>query len=324
MSHSEEQLVSLYRWMILGRQFELRVEDLATRGLIPASVHQGIGEEATLVGSAQALSQDDFMIPTHRGHIAAIAKGTDPKRLLAEILGRQDGLCGGRAGTTRFFDSSSNNLGAQAVLGSVFPIAVGAALTQRRLNTGRVVLALFGDGTSNEGTFHEGLNLSSLWRLPVIWLCVNNLYAMGTRFTNASSVPNVADRACAYGIPGRVIDGNDVVRVYEEVEEARRRALSGEGPTLIECKTYRHKGHSAFDRNPYRSQEEMQAWLARDPILTFERALRTQGVLDDERIQRIAADVQGQVDEAEAFAVNSPEPRPESALERIRYSGEGN
>jgi pyruvate dehydrogenase E1 component alpha subunit len=312
----------LYSLMVLGRQFELRVEDLATRGLIPASVHQGIGEEASQVGSAQALAQGDYMIPTHRGHVASIAKGTDPKRLLAEILGRSDGLCGGRAGTTRFFDVNSNNLGSQAVLGSVFSIAAGAALSQKRLASGHVVLGLFGEGTSNEGAFHEGLNLSALWHLPVVWVCLNNLYAMGTRFDSASSSPNVADRASAYGIPGRIVDGNDVVKVYEEVQEACARARSGEGPTLIECKTYRHRGHSTFDRNPYRSQEEMQAWLARDPIANLEKALRARGLLDDAGVQRVAAEVERQVDEAEAYAVNSPEPRPESASERLRISGE--
>jgi pyruvate dehydrogenase E1 component alpha subunit len=318
MEFSDELYLSLYRMMILGRQFEVCVEQLATRGVIPASVHQGIGEEATQVGACQALNHEDYLIPTHRGHIAALAKGANPGRLLAEILGRQDGFCAGRAGTTRFFDSSSNILGAQAVLGSVFPIAVGAALTQSRLETGRVVLALFGEGTSSQGTFHEGMNLSSLWNLPVIWICVNNLYSMGTHFDDTSAVPNVADRACAYNMPGREIDGNDIIAVYEGVRKAREFALSGKGPTLIECKTYRHRGHSTFDRNPYRPQEEIQAWLARDPIDLFEEFLSSKSILDADRIARIATQVKQQVEQAEAFALSSPEPQPETAMEYIR------
>jgi pyruvate dehydrogenase E1 component alpha subunit len=308
--------------MVFGRRFELCVENLATRGVIPASVHQGIGEEAAQVGSCQALSPDDFLIPTHRGHIAALAKGADPGKLLAEILGKQDGFCGGRAGTSRLFDLNSNNLGSQAVLGSVFPLAVGAALSQKRLKTDRVVLAMFGEGTSSQGTFHEGMNLSSLWNLPVIWVCLNNLYSMGTHFDDISSLPNVADRACAYDMPGKIIDGNDIIAVYQEIRKAREHALNGNGPTLIECKTYRHRGHSTFDRNPYRSQEEIQSWLSRDPIILFEEVLQELGFLNSDRKNEISTQIQQEVEKAEQFALNSPDPPPESALALIRHTNE--
>ena len=186
------------------------------------------------------------------------------------------------------------------------------------------MLAFFGDGASNEGTFHEGLNLSAVWRLPLVWVCVNNMYGMGTRHEKVSAVENVADRACAYNMPGLVVDGNDVVAVYQAASEARDRALAGEGPTLIECKTYRHRGHSSFDMRLYRPQEELEAWLTRDPLTLLERTLREKGLLDDELVQGFTAEVQEQVDEAEEFALSSPEPSPEAGMDFIFCPGEEN
>jgi pyruvate dehydrogenase E1 component alpha subunit len=264
-----------------------------------------------------ALAPEDYILPSHRGHVADIAKGAEPGRLLAEIMGRATGSCGGRSGSCHFADAASNNLGVQGIIGAVFPVAAGAALTQKRLNSGRMVLAWFGDGASHEGTFHEALNLSAIWKLPVVWLCINNQYAMGTSFASTTAVDNIADQACAYDMPGVLVDGNDVVAVYEAVHEARERALADDGPTLIECKTYRHRGHSTFDRNTYRTQQEMAEWMARDPIPRFERDLLDQGILDDERVAQIASEVGQIVDEAEAFAINSPEPPPEAALDLV-------
>ena len=315
-------MLQMYRDMVLGRSFEQRAEQLAHKGLIPGAFHVGIGEEATHVGACLALTHKDYIIPTHRGHVADIIKGADPGRLMAEILGRATGYCGGRGGTVHIADAASNNLGVQAVLSAVFPVAVGAALTQKRLNAGRIVLAMFGDGASQMGTFHEALNLSAIWHLPVVWVCVNNHYAMSTSFAEASAIANVADRACAYNMPGCVVDGNDILVVYETVREARERALAGEGPTLIECKTYRQGGHSSFDTNPYRPQEEIDAWLKRDPITQFEQRLRERGILDDKHKTQIADGVQQQVDEAEEFALNSPEPPPEAGVEFVFRSSE--
>jgi pyruvate dehydrogenase E1 component alpha subunit len=241
---------------------------------------------------------------------------------MAEMMGRATGFCGGRAGSCHLADVGSNNLGVQGIIGAVFPVAAGAALTQKRLGTGRVVLAWFGDGAAHEGTFHEALNLSSIWKLPVIWVCVNNEYAMGTSFASTTAVKNIADQACAYAMPGLVVDGNDVVATYEAVCQARAWALAGEGPTLIECKTYRHRGHSTFDRNAYRPQEEIERWLARDPILACERRLREQGLLDDAEVVRIAAEEERRMDEAEAFALNSPQPAAESATEMVLCQSE--
>jgi pyruvate dehydrogenase E1 component alpha subunit len=317
MALSKELLIKMYHDMVLGRVFEQRVEQLANKGLIPGSAHLGIGEEASNVGPCMALAPEDYILPSHRGHVADIAKGAEPGKLLAEIMGRATGSCGGRSGSCHFADAASNNLGVQGIIGAVFPVAAGAALTQKRLNSGRMVLAWFGDGASHEGTFHEALNLSAIWKLPVVWLCINNQYAMGTSFASTTAVDNIADQACAYDMPGVLVDGNDVVAVYEAVHEARERALADDGPTLIECKTYRHRGHSTFDRNAYRTQQEMAEWMARDPIPRFERDLLDQGILDDERVAQIASEVGQIVDEAEAFAINSPEPPPEAALDLV-------
>jgi pyruvate dehydrogenase E1 component alpha subunit len=249
--------------------------------------------------------------------VGDIVKGADPKKLMAEIIGRSTGYCGGRAGSSHFADKENHNLGVQGIIGAVFPVATGAALAQKRLGTNRIVLAFFGEGASHQGTFHEGLNLTSLWKLPIVWLCVNNQYAMGTAFQRTSAAANVADRAQAYNMPGCVVDGNDVIAVYEAVVAARQRALAGDGPTLIECKTYRHRGHSTFDKNSYRPQEEIDAWVKRDPILSFEQKMRVGGLLNDSMVESIAARVKQKIDEVETFAVQSPEPEPESVLETI-------
>lgn len=315
-------LLTLYEDMVLGRAFELCAEALAHQGLVAGSIHLGIGEEAAQVGACRALSPQDYLLPSHRTHVGDLVKGTDPKYLLAEIIGRRTGLCGGRAGSSHFADKSTHNLGVQGIIGAVFPVATGAALTQQRLKSGRIVLAFFGEGASHQGTFHESLNLSALWKLPVVWLCVNNQYAMGTAFSRTSAAANVADRACAYNIPGVVVDGNDVTAVYEAVWTARQRAVAGDGPTLIECKTYRHRGHSTFDKNSYRPQAEIDAWLQRDPIPAFERRLRLKGILDDDRAGEIAARVKRRIAEAETFARQSPEPEPASVVKNIFSSSE--
>ncbi len=322
MPADSELKLQMYRDMVFGRRFELRAEQLAHRGLVAGSIHLGIGEEATQVGACRALALQDYLVPSHRSHVADIVKGTDPGRLMAEIIGRATGHCGGRAGSSHFADASTHNLGVQGIIGAVFPVATGAALAQKRLNAGRVVLAFFGDGASNQGTFHEAMNLTALWKLPIIWVCANNQYGMGTRFDKTSAIPNVGDRACAYGMPGYVVDGNDVLAVYEVTCAARERSLAGLGPTLIECKTYRHRGHSTFDKNTYRSQEEIDAWMKRDPILLFEKTLRNEGLLTDELIARIAADVEGTIDDAESFAVQSPQPAPEAVMEMVFCPGE--
>jgi pyruvate dehydrogenase E1 component alpha subunit len=317
MESKRDLFLQMYEDMVFGREFELCAEALADRGLVPGSLHLGIGEEATQVGACRALDAQDYLVPSHRSHVADIVKGSDPKRIMAEILGKSTGYCGGRGGSIHFADRNSNNLGVQGILGAVFPVAAGAALTQARMGTGRVVLAFFGEGASHEGTFHEALNLSALWKLPLIWLCVNDLYAMGTRFDRTSAVANVADRASAYNMPGHVVDGNDVVAVYEEVSSARQVALAENGPSLIECKTYRYGGHSTFDKNRYRAQAEIDAWRERDPIRSFEGQLLNLGILSVDLVAEVAKRVKERMEEVESFAVQSPEPAPETALEGV-------
>ena len=317
MQLDEELMLQMYRDMVFARMFDERVVQMYSRGLIPGSVFPGIGEEATFIGACRAVSHEDYLVCTLRGYAHELTKGTDPKCLLAELLGRATGLCGGRAGQAARADASCNNLGKFQILGDSFTVAVGAALAQKRLNTERMVLAFFGDGASSLGAFHESMNLSALWLLPVVWVCDNNLYSMSTPFSQMSAVENVADRACAYNMPGVVVDGNDVVAVYETVSEARQRALAGKGPTLIECKTYRQRGHSASDKRRYRPQEEIDAWLKRDPIVRFEKTLRRRGILDDQRVEEITAEARKRVDEAEEFALSSPEPAPKVGVELI-------
>jgi acetoin:2,6-dichlorophenolindophenol oxidoreductase subunit alpha len=324
MPLDEALLVQMYGDMVLGRLFELRCEALAHRGLVPGSIHLGIGEEAAQVGATRALAADDFLAPSHRCHVADIVKGADPRRLMAELTGKATGYCGGRAGTAHFADRETHNLGVQGIIGAVFPVALGAALAQKRLGSGRIVLAFFGDGASNQGTFHEAMNLSSLWKLPIVWVCTNNQYGMGTAFSATSALPNVADRACAYAMPGCVLDGNDVVAVHEATSEARTRALAGDGPTLLECKTYRHRGHSTFDKNLYRPQSEIETWLKRDPIARFEQALRANGLLNDARAGQVEAEAQRTVEEAEEFTLKSPYPAPQAVLDMIFCPSEVN
>ncbi len=317
MEIESDLMLRMYEEMIFGREFELCAEKLAHRGLVAGSIHLGIGEEAAQVGACLALAPQDYLLPSHRTHVGDLTKGADPKRLMSEIIGRQTGFCGGRAGSSHFADKSTNNLGVQGIIGAVFPVAAGAALTQKMSHSGRVVLAIFGEGASHQGTFHESLNLSALWKLPVVWMCINNQYAMGTSFEKTSAAANVADRACAYNMPGIVVDGNDVIAVYQAISAARQRALAGEGPTLVECKTYRHRGHSTFDKNSYRSQEEIDAWLKKDPVLLFEKVLRLEKILDDEKATGILSRVKAKLDQVEEYAVQSPEPEPASAVLKI-------
>jgi len=214
-------------------------------------------------------------------------------------------------------DFSINMLGATAVVGAGIPIAVGAALSAKLRKTGQVVACFFGEGASNQGTFHEGINLAAIWMLPVIFVCENNLYAMGTRQSRVMLVENVADRASAYGIPGVVVDGNDVIKVYQAASEAVKRAREGKGPTLLECKTYRHKGHSRFDPATYRPKEEVEKWLKEDPIIRFQAKLLEMNVLTQGEMEKMRLDVNVHVENAVKFAMESPYPSPEEALEDV-------
>ncbi len=307
----------MYRKMLEIRFFEEKVFDLYAQNLVPGTIHLYLGEEAVAVGVCSLLRKDDYITSTHRGHGHCIAKGAELKRTMAEILGKKTGYCKGKGGSMHIADFSIGMLGATAVVGAGLPIAVGAGLSAKLRKTDQVVACFFGEGASNQGTFHESINMASIWKLPVIFVCENNLYAMGTRQSRVMNIENIADRAVAYGIPGVVVDGNDVLAVYEATQKAVERARKGEGPTLIECKTYRHKGHSRVDPAKYRPKEEVEEWLAKDPIKRFKEKLLQTNTLTEAEIQQIEKEVSAEIEEAVKFAMESPYPAPEEALKDI-------
>jgi pyruvate dehydrogenase E1 component alpha subunit len=309
--------INMYRKMLEIRHFEQKVHDLYGQNLVPGTIHLYAGQEATAVGVCVNLRKDDYITSTHRGHGHCIAKGAKLEKIMAEILGKKTGYCKGKGGSMHIADFTIGMLGATAVVGAGLPIAAGAGLSIKIRGTDQVVACFFGDGASNQGTFHEGINMAAVWSLPVLFVCENNLYAMGTRQSRVMAIENVADRAAAYGIPSMVVDGNDVLAVYEAAHEAVMRARQGKGPTLIECKTYRHKGHSRFDPATYRPKKEVEEWLKKDPIPRFKKRLLEKGFLTEKEAIQIEEEVAKAVEDAVKFAVESPYPAPEEALEDV-------
>lgn len=317
LSLKKEQLSEMYRKMLEIRLFEEKVFDLYGQNLVPGTIHLYAGEEAVAVGVCSNLNVDDYITSTHRGHGHCIAKGADLRRTMAEILGKKTGYCKGKGGSMHIADFAVGMLGATAVVGAGLPIAVGAGLSAKLRKTSQVVACFFGEGASNQGTFHESINMASVWALPVVFVCENNLYAMGTRQSRIMSVQNVADRAAAYGIPGVIVDGNDVLVVYEAARKAVERARAGKGPTLIECKTYRHKGHSRVDSGKYRPKEEVEEWLGKDPVKRFRQAMLGNGILTQTELEHVEKEVADEVADAVKFALDSPYPEGKEALENV-------
>ena len=311
------KLLKIYRRMLEIRYFEEKVFELYGQNLVPGTIHLYTGQEAVAVGVCANLRNEDYITSTHRGHGHCIAKGAQLSKVMAEILGKGTGYCKGKGGSMHIADFSRGMLGATAVVGAGIPIAAGAGLSIKLRGSDQVVACLFGEGASNQGTFHEGINIASVWTLPVVFVCENNLYAMGTRQSTVMKTSNVADRAAAYGIPGVVVDGNDVLAVYEKAHEAVARARRGEGPTLMECKTYRHKGHSRFDPATYRAKEEVEEWLRKDPVTRLKKKLLENRVLTEDEDEKMRQEVAAAVDEAVKFAMESPYPAPEEALEDV-------
>lgn len=296
--------------LILIRRFEERVNDLYMQGLIPSTLHLYIGQEAVAVGTCAHLRESDYLLSTHRPHGHAIAKGVSIKSIMAELFGKATGCCKGKGGSMHVGDFNVGMFPAIAIVGGNVPIAAGAALAQKMQKTDGVTVCFFGDGAANEGAWHEALNAAAIYDLPVIFICENNLYAASTPFHLAFKIKNIADRASAYGMPGKIVDGNDVLAVYEGTAEAIERARSGQGPTLVECKTYRHCGHSRSDPRGYRSHEEEQLWLEKDPIVRFESWMLENKQADEEEIKGIKDRVEKEIDEAIEYAQNSPLPDP--------------
>ncbi|MBI2461569.1 MAG: thiamine pyrophosphate-dependent dehydrogenase E1 component subunit alpha, partial [Candidatus Rokubacteria bacterium] len=285
---------------------------------IPGVTHEYVGQEAVAVGVSGALRSDDVTTSTHRGHGHILAKGGDPRRMMAELMGRRGGYNRGRGGSMHIADLALGIYGANGIVGAGAPIACGATLAAKLQGSDRVAVAFFGDGGMNQGVVHEALNLAAIWRLPVVFICENNGYAISAPIGQMAAVERLADRAAGYGMPGEWVDGMDVLAVYDAATLAVARARRGEGPTLLECRTYRFVGHFTAERVlglRYRGEEEIAAWRERDPLLTYPRWLERQGVLTAAERARVEAEVEARLEEAIAYARESPWPEPSEALE---------
>ncbi len=307
-----EKLLWMLEKMLLTRYFEENAEALYTRGLVHGTMHLSIGMEASPVGSVAALEEGDFIIHHHRGHGHTIAKGADITRMMAEFLGKEPGYCRGRGGSMHIADIDGGNLGATGIVGSGLPTSVGIGLALQMQKSDHILLSFFGDGAANIGEFHESLNLASIWKLPMVFICDNNQYGMSMPAEKAMNIRHVAERASAYGIPGTTVDGNNILAVYFAVKQAVDRARAGQGVSLVESLTYRWRGHSKSDRNLYRTQEEIQEWQGNDPIVRFSRLLIGCGQLTQAAFERLDQQCLATIEQAAETALTFPEPDPET------------
>jgi pyruvate dehydrogenase E1 component alpha subunit len=317
MKIEREKLIDMYRAMVRIRFFEERVVKEFAAGNIPGFVHVYSGEEAVAVGACANLTNDDYITSTHRGHGHLIAKGGKTDRMMAELYGKKTGYNKGKGGSMHIAEVDIGILGADAIVAGGIPIAGGAALSAKMRGTDQVAVCFLGDGASNNARFHEGVNLASIWKLPIVYVIENNMYAETTSVRYAMNIPNIADRAASYGIPGVTVDGNDVLAVYEAVGEAVARARKSEGPTLVECKTCRHHGHYEGDTMTYRTKEEVEECKKRDPIPRFRKKLVEMEALTEKEADKVEQEVAREIDEAVKFAEESPLPAPEEALEDV-------
>ena len=318
MELPRDTLLELLRQMLLIRIFEQAVARAYREGKIPGFVHLYIGEEAIAPAVCAHLTKADTVGSTHRGHAHALVKGVPAKEVMAELWGRSTGCSGGRGGSMHLYSKVHGLLGTNGIVGYGLPLAAGAAFTAKYLETERVAVAFFGDGAANHGLFHEILNLASIWTLPLVAVCENNLYATELSFLYATAGQSVANRAAAYAMPGVEVDGQDVIAVYEAAGEAIARARAGEGPSLIECRTYRFVGHHEGDPGTgYRTQEEIDEWKQRDPIQLFSARLLGEGMATQDELDQIEADVQREVQDAVDFAADSPWPSPQDLTTRV-------
>lgn len=317
MDLSKEQIIDMYKTMKSIREFETKAMNLFAEGRIPGFVHLYLGEEAIATGVCANLDDTDYITSTHRGHGHIVAKGGDLKYMMAELYGKATGYCKGKGGSMHIADATKGILGANGIVGAGHNIAAGAGLSIKYRGTDQVCVCFFGDGSTNQGTFHESLNLASIWKLPVVFVCENNLYGISMHQSRHQAIQDVADRAVAYNIPGVIVDGNDVFAVYEASNEAIKRARNGQGPTLIECKTYRHRGHFEGDPGSYKPTEEMQEWMAKDPIPRAITYLLENDILTKEELRKLDEEIDREIAEAIKFAEDSPEPPIESAVEDI-------
>ncbi len=310
-------MLDLYRTMLTIRRFEERCNFLYMQGRIPSTLHLYIGQEAVATGVCANLRPDDYLTSTHRPHGHAIAKGVTLRSIMAELFGKATGCCKGKGGSMHVGDIRVGMFPAIAIVAGGIPIAAGAALALKRLGTDRVAVSFFGDGATNEGAFHEGVNMAAIWDLPVIFVCENNLYAASTPFSAAFKVKSIVERAPAYGLPAEQVDGNDVMAVYAAAGRAVARARAGQGPTLLECLTYRQCGHSRSDPRTYRSKAEEAQWAQRDPIKLQAERLLAASAATEAALAEIENEVGAAVDDAVAFAETSPLPEPTDTLTHV-------
>ncbi len=314
---SRTQLIDLLRRMMLIRRFEEKAAEMYARQRIAGFLHLYTGEEAVAVGSISAINDDDHIVTHYRDHGHALARGLEPRRLMAELFGRHTGVSRGRGGSMHLFDAGRFFMGGYAIVAGHLPLACGLALANQRLGNDRIVLCIFGDGAVNEGEFHEALNLAAVWKLPVLFLCENNFYGMGTDIRLVSAVIEVYKRAEAYAIPSEQVDGMNVLEMYRATQRAARRVRSGEGPVFLEAITYRFRGHSMADPEFYRGKDEIQHWRALDPIPTFRQRLEKDGVIDEPTFQALEVEIEEVVNEATRFAEESPKPPPEALYQHL-------
>ncbi len=315
------QLKDIYFMMHKIRKFEEKALYLFESNKLRGSVHLCIGEEAIPATVCALLNPDDYITSTHRGHGHCIAKGADVRMALAELMGKATGYCKGRGGSMHIADVDAGNLGANAIVAGGMPIAVGAALASKMQNNGKIAVSFFGDSASNEGEFHEAINFAAVWKLPCVFVCENNGYGISVPQWESTSVKDISVRAAAYDIPGITVDGNDVLAIADAFQKAADRARAGEGPTLIECKTYRWLGHWTGDPQPYRTREEVESWKEKCPIKHLHNYLVKKKLATAKELKALEDEAIRLADEAEEFALNSPEPDPAYVMDDVFYEG---
>ncbi|MFC1900662.1 thiamine pyrophosphate-dependent dehydrogenase E1 component subunit alpha [Chloroflexota bacterium] len=317
MEIEKEKLIGMYETMVRIRTFEERVVKEYGAGNIGGIVHMYLGQEAIAAGACASLKPDDYIASTHRGHGHLIAKGGKTDLMMAEVYGKKTGYCKGKGGSMHIADPDIGMLGANGIVGACIPIATGAALSSQLRKTGQVTLCFFGEGASNTCRFHEGLNMASHFKLPVVYIIEDNVWMVSTRTTDVMNITDLSCRAVGYGIPGASIDGNDPLAVYEAVGEAVERARKGEGPTLLVCKTYRWRGHFEGDPQLYKPEEEVEEWMKKDPLPKYEKYLLDNKEMTEAEMDKFKQETLEEIDKAVKFAEESPDPSPEEVLEDV-------
>lgn len=315
---SKEKHLDMFLKMERIREFDSRINKLVRRGFVQGMTHFSVGEEAANVGAVAHLTYDDIIFSNHRGHGQSIAKDMDLNKMMAELAGKATGVSKGRGGSMHLADIEKGNYGTNGIVGGGYALAVGAALTQQYKGTNNIAVAFSGDGATNEGSFHESVNMAATWKLPVIFFIINNRYGISMNINNATNTPHLYTRAEAYGIPGFYCeDGNDVLAVYETMEKAVEHVRGGNGPAIVEVESYRWFGHSTADAGKYRTKEEVASWKEKDPMIKYRTYLTKEGIVTDEELDAIQEQVKKEIDHAYEFAQNSPDPELSVAFEDV-------